>query len=325
MLISHQHPLNRSIMLSVLGVPNVGKSSLVNYLMGLDLSVVTHIPQTTRNKFHCILSIDRVEIILVDTPGIHKSNKEFNKRMNQQAREGTSGADINLLLIDLTKDIPDQISSFQSNFKEELGRSWMVFTKSDIAGTRTEESYERVFKEASELYPNLEKYFVVSSISGDNVHLLTGAICDAAPSGPHLYTKGEASNKNERFFVTEYIREQASLLLRDELPHEIAVLIDEYKDYRDLKDEMKKKICTEISATILVNRPSQRAIVIGTKGSMIKNIGINSRVKIETMVGGKIHLKLHVKVSPCWFKNNFVLEELGLPRAHDSNRVWRQK
>src|SRR5574343_569055 len=105
MLITHQHPLNKSITLSLLGAPNVGKSSLINYLLGFDLSIVTDRPQTTRNKFQCVLTIDRTEVILVDTPGVHSSNKEFNKRLNQQAREGANGADVNLLLVDLTREV----------------------------------------------------------------------------------------------------------------------------------------------------------------------------------------------------------------------------
>ena len=104
MLLTNQHPHNKSVMVSVLGAPNVGKSSMINYLLGLDLSVVTKRPQTTRNKFHCVFTVDHTEIVLVDTPGLHKSSMEFNKRLNEQAREGSEGVDINLLLIDLTRE-----------------------------------------------------------------------------------------------------------------------------------------------------------------------------------------------------------------------------
>ena len=110
MLIEHQHPDNKSIMVAVLGAPNVGKSSMINYLTGMDLSIVTRLPQTTRNKFHCVFTIDKTEVILVDTPGLHKSNQEFNKRMNQQAREGVFGADLNLMMIDLSKEVLQTMS-----------------------------------------------------------------------------------------------------------------------------------------------------------------------------------------------------------------------
>ncbi len=134
---------------------------------------------------------------------------------------------------------------------------------------------------------------------------------------------GSVSNKHERFFVTEYIREQVFNLVKEEVPYEVAVVIDDYQDFRD--KEMPNKVCTSIQASILVNKPSQRGILVGSGGAMIKKIGSQARERIEEMVGGQVFLKLHVKVSENWFKNNFVLEELGLPRALDSNRVWRKK
>jgi len=323
MLLEDQHPHNKAIMVAVLGAPNVGKSSLINVLLGTDLSVVTSKPQTTRNKFHCVLTVDRTEIVMVDTPGLHKSNQEFNKRLNEQARQGTEGADLNLLLIDISREILGQFSEFKENIAQELGPTWVVFTKSDKVENSENLPLKEVVEKASEILPSLEKFFLISNKEGTNIHELTGAICDRAQPGPHLYPNGDVSNKNQRFFVTEYIREQAFELLKDEVPYEVAVVIDEYKEVK--AKENPETFESHISASILVNRPSQRAIVIGSSGSMIKEIGIRSRKKIEVMTGGPVHLNLHVKVSPKWFKNNFVLEEIGLPRAHDSARVWRKK
>lgn len=321
MLLTDQHPHNKSIMVAVLGAPNVGKSSMINYLMGMDLSVVTHKPQTTRNRFHCVFTVDHTEVVLVDTPGIHRSSVEFNKRLNEQAREGVEGADLNLLLIDLSKELLVQVKEFTSLMEKELGRTWVVFTKADRIENADDLPLNEVFETIKELIPNAEKHFLISSKKGINMHDLTGALCDAATPGPHMYLDGSVSNKNERFFASEYIREQAFELLKDEIPYEVAVLIDEFKDVADKGEERQ----AHISATIIVNRPSQRGIVVGSKGSMIKEIGTRSRLKIQAMIGGQVHLNLHVKVSPRWFKNNFVLEELGLPRAHNSARVWRAK
>lgn len=323
MLLEDQHPHNKAIMVAVLGAPNVGKSSLINVLLGTDLTVVTNKPQTTRNKFHCVFTVDRTEIVMVDTPGLHKSNQEFNKRLNEQAREGTDGADLNLLLIDISREIMGQIVEFKENIEQELGPTWVVFTKSDKVENAENLPLKEVVEKARELIPSLEKYFLISNKEGTNIHELTGALCDKAEPGPHLYPNGDVSNKNQRFFVTEYIREQAFELLKDEVPYEVAVVIDEYKEVKGKTDP--ESFESHISASILVNRPSQRAIVIGSSGSMIKEIGIRSRKKIEVMTGGPVHLNLHVKVSPKWFKNNFVLEEIGLPRAKDSARVWRKK
>jgi GTP-binding protein Era len=323
MLLQDQHPHNKSIMVAVLGAPNVGKSSLINVLLGTDLTVVTSKPQTTRNKFHCVFTVDRTEIVMVDTPGLHKSSKELNRRLNEQAREGTEGADLNLLLIDISREILGQFVEFKENIEQELGPTWVVFTKADKVENAENLPLAEVVEKAKEIIPSIEKYFLISNKEGTNIHQLTGSICDRAQPGPHLYPNGDLSNKNQRFFVTEYIREQAFELLRDEVPYDIAVVIDEYKEVKSKVDpEMYE---SHISASILVNRPSQRAIVIGSKGSMIKEIGMRARKKIELMTGGPVHLNLHAKVSENWMKNNFVLEEIGLPRAKDSARVWRKK
>lgn len=328
MLITHQHPHNKSIMVAVLGSPNVGKSSLINYLMGMDLSIVSPRAQTTRNKISCVFTVDRTEIILVDTPGLHIGGNEINKRMNEQAREGVEGADLNLVMIDLTRQVLPQLAEFKKLMGEsELGPAWIIFTKGDLVANSEALPLKELVEKVKEELPSIEKYFVISSKTGDNIHDLTGALVDRAASGPHLYPNGEVSDKNERFFVSEYIREQAFDLLKDELPYEMAVVVEDFKDFRDRDGRCKteSKIFSHIAATILVNRPSQRAIVVGTKGMMIKEIGTRSRQKIESMIGGKINLNLHVKVSPKWFKNNLVLEQLGLPRAKDSARVWHAR
>jgi len=322
MLFENQHPLNKSIMIAVLGKPNVGKSSFINQLMGFDLTIVSPRPQTTRNQFHCAFTIDRTEVVLVDTPGIHSSSQELNKRMNGQAQMGAEGVELNFVLLDLTTDMIFEFKDFLKNFDAPLGRTWIIFTKSDLVN-KDELNLASVVSKLQELCPTIEKNFVISSKDGHNIHTLTGAIQDAALNAPHMYPAGDASNMNERFFATEYIREQAFRLLKEELPYEIAVIIDEYKDVRKKDEEAIPE--AHISASILVNRPSQRAIVVGRGGSIIKEIGVNARKKIEAMTGGKVHLNLHVKVSPKWMNNNYVLDEIGLPRTQNSARVWRKK
>ena len=318
MLLETQHPHNKHIMVAVLGKPNAGKSTLINQLMGFDLSIVSDRPQTTRNQFQCIFTIDRTEIVLVDTPGVHKAPQELNKRMNNQAQMAAEGVDLNLLLVDLA-DFPMQnFKDFLETIDWELGRTWIVFTKADVAKNADPVG---LYAEMVKLNANIEKMFVISAKDGTNIHLLTGALVDAAVPGPHLFPDGSASNKNERFFVTEYIREQAFRILKEELPYELAVVIDEYKDAK----EEKAAVAAHISASILVNRPSQRAIVVGRQGSVIKQIGTEARKKIEAMLEGQVHLNLHVKVSPKWFSNNWVLDELGLPRSQTAARVWRSK
>ena len=322
MLLEDQHPHNKAIMISVLGKPNVGKSSFINNLLGFDLTIVSSKPQTTRNHFHCAFTIDRTEVVLVDTPGVHSSAQELNKRINGQAIMGSEGVDINFVLCDLTTDVVAEFRDFLKNFDGQLGKTWIIFTKADLVDLE-KINQDFLTEKLKELCPSIEKSFVISSLDGHNIHLLLAAIEKAAVNAPHLYPGGEVSNKNERFFATEYIREQAFRLLKEELPYEIAVVIDEYKDMRGRGEDTKVE--AHISASILVNRPSQRAIVVGRGGSVIKEIGINARKKIEAMIGGQVHLNLHVKVSPKWFNNNWVLDEIGLPRTQNSHRVWRKK
>jgi GTP-binding protein Era len=242
--------------------------------------------------------------------------------MNGQAQMGAEGVDINFVLLDLSTDIVTEFKEFLKNFDAPLTRTWIIFTKADLIKIEELNLAPKLVK-LQELCPSIEKHFVISSKDGHNIHQLTGAIADAAQNAPHLYPGGDASNMNERFFVTEYIREQAFRLLQEELPYEIAVIIDEYKDIKKKNEEAIPE--AHISASILVNRPSQRAIVVGRGGSIIKEIGVNARKKIEAMIGGKVHLNLHVKVSPKWFNNNYVLDEIGLPRTQKSTRVWRKK
>lgn len=320
MLIENQHPHNKSIMIALLGRPNAGKSTLVNYLLGFDLAIVSHKPQTTRNQFHCVFTIDHTEVVLVDTPGVHKSSQELNIRMNGQAKLGAEGVDLNFILLDLTsEDLVSDFREFMEEFNNNLSRSWLLFTKSDLV---PEKNLDEVFAQLKEIQPELERYFVISSKTGDNIEQINAAIIDEAQEGPHLYPNGDVSNKNQRFFATEYIREQAFKILKDELPYELAVVIE---DFQDASRQEESKLDAKISASILVNRPSQRAIVVGSKGRVIKEIGTNARKKIEAMVGGRVHLNLHVKVAPKWFRNNFVLDEIGLPRTQNSHRVWRKR
>jgi GTP-binding protein Era len=322
MLLEDQHPHNKHVMIAVLGRPNAGKSTLINHLLGFDLTIVSAKPQTTRNQFHCAFTIDHTEVVLVDTPGIHKTNQELNKRMNHQAAMGSEGVDKNFILLDITDRPLQTFQDLMSNIEWQLGPAWIIFTKCDLVEAGAFDGLG-LFLELKKIRPEIERYFTISAKDGTNVHELTGAICDIAQPGPHFYADGSVSNKNERFFATEYIREQAFHLLKEELPYELAVVIDEYKDMKDR--DTSSPIAAHISASILVNRPSQRAIVVGRQGSVIKEIGTGARKKIEAMVGAKVHLNLHVKVSPNWFSNNWVLDELGLPRSQTQARVWRKK
>jgi GTP-binding protein Era len=351
MLITHQHPLNRSLTVSLLGAPNVGKSTLINCLTQQDLCIVTPVPQTTRNKLRCVYHEDLIELIFTDTPGLHLSYQELNLRFNEQALLSLKqGHDLNLLCVDLSRPVLEQVQSFKSFIQREyekctLSETWLVLTKVDKVKSNIKDQniYSDIFAMAKNILPELTQYFIVSHDSQD-YKLLKDALLKKAPNSPHLFPDGDLSDKNLRFFASEYIREACFLHLKEELPHECAVIIDDYQDRSSQKDfteqlffeaqekkksieeplKQAKKIVAKISATIIVNRPSQRSIVIGAGGKMIKTIGIHARSRIEKLLGGQIILALHVSVKPKWFKNNWLLEELGLPRSQFSPRVWRE-
>ena len=322
MIIEHQNMKNKSITAAVLGLPNAGKSTLINALLGYDLSIVSSRPQTTRNHFQCVMNVDETEIILIDSPGVHNSTQELNIRMNGQAKFATEGADVNFIVVDSSKDVLSGLDHFLKIIDYQYGPAWLVLTKSDQS-TFSEEVLSELKSTIKEKYDFIEEIFYTSAKEEENLHEIVGSLCDRAKPSPHFYPRGDVSNKNMRFFVTEYIREQVFHQLKAELPYEIAVTIDEYRDGYQTEDG--KKYAALISATIHVNRPSQRAIVVGAKGTQIKKIGQEARAKIEAMIGSKAFLNLHVKVSPRWFKKNHLLEELGLPRTQESHRVWRAR
>lgn len=317
MLFEHQHPHNKSLTVSVIGPPNVGKSTLINCYMGMDFSIVTSRPQTTRNRFQCVALIDHTELIFVDTPGVHLSNQEINIRMNGQARDSLSGADLNILILDLSLDVRRQWEVMLKYLPESWAKTWVVFNKADrVQDPKEREKIPHFYEELKSKIPLLEQYFVLSAKDEGNVYQLTGALLDEAPSRPHRFKDGNLSNKSERFFITEYIRKEAFEILQQEVPYELAVQVDEFKTEGD---------DVRVAATLLVNRPSQRAIVVGSKGANIKTIGTEARRRIEDLLEMRVHLKLHVKVVPGWFNKNNILESLGLPRTIESKRVWRRE
>ena len=317
MLFENQYPHNCSMVIAVLGVPNVGKSSLINAYMGMDLSIVTHRPQTTRNKFKCVALIDHTELIFVDTPGVHLCRQEINIRMNGQARESLPGADVNLLVLDLTRDLEEQVQTMVKYLSAPWKKTWVVFNKMDRAQDLEVRAEIPVFyRKLQEIIPAVEKFFVVSAEREENLHELTAALLDEAPNRRHQFPAGELSNKNEKFFVMEYIRKAAFEILKEEIPYQLAVQVDSFE---------RAEKGMSITATLVVGRASQRAIVIGAGGCNIKTIGTNAREQIERMMRERVYLGLHVKVTSKWFKNNKFLESQGLPRVAESKRVWRQR
>ncbi len=279
---------------AILGRPNVGKSTLVNYLVGQKISIVTHKPQTTRNKIFGIANFKEGQIILIDTPGLHKANKELNKAMMKEALRSIEDADLNIFITDVS---PNNFEKDQEFLKILENRKNILFiNKIDLI-------------KKPELLPMIEKYndsglfleiVPISLLKGDNLERITEVIFKYLPEGPAFYPDDITSTESIRFIVAEIIREKVFLKTREEIPYSTSVIIDYFQE----EDGIIK-----IGATIIVEKDSQKKIVIGSKGSMIKEIGKAAREELEIFLGKKVFLELFVKVVKNWTKNPRKVQE----------------
>ncbi len=279
---------------AILGRPNVGKSTLVNYLVGQKISIVTHKPQTTRNKIFGIANFKEGQIILIDTPGLHKANKELNKAMMKEALKSIEDADLNIFITDVS---PNNFEKDQEFLKILENRKNLLFiNKIDLI-------------KKPELLPMIEKYndtglfleiVPISLLKGDNLEKITEVIFKYLPEGPAFYPDDITSTESIRFIVAEIIREKVFLKTREEIPYSTSVIIDYFQEEDDI---------IKIGATIIVEKDSQKKIVIGSKGSMIKEIGKAAREELEIFLGKKVFLELFVKVVKNWTKNPRKVQE----------------
>ncbi len=279
---------------AILGRPNVGKSTLVNYLVGQKISIVTHKPQTTRNKIFGIANFKEGQIILIDTPGLHKANKELNKAMMKEALRSVEDADLNIFITDVS---PNNFEKDQEFFKILENRKNILFiNKIDLI-------------KKPDLLPMIEKYndtglfleiVPISLLKGENLEKITEVIFKYLPEGPAFYPDDITSTEPIRFIAAEIIREKVFLKTREEIPYSTSVIIDYFNEEDNI---------IRIGATIVVEKDSQKKIVIGSKGSMIKEIGKAAREELEIFLGKKVFLELFVKVVKNWTKNPIKVQE----------------
>ena len=272
---------------SILGRPNAGKSTLLNALLGTKVAIVAPRPQTTRNAIQGVLTKPQAQIVFVDTPGIHKSTTMLNKRMMDSVRASAS-ADVVLFLVDATARPSEEDAQALDLIKKLEAPAIAVLNKVDLVSPK-----QKVL-EVITRYQGLHEFaaFVpISALKGDGLDLLLKEIIQRLPPGPELYPKDYLTDQPERFLAAELIREQVLKLTREEVPHAVHVMVEKWEDTPKL---------IRIAATIYVERPGQKIIVIGTGGSMLKRIGTMARMQIETMTGKKVFLQTFVKVQPNW-------------------------
>lgn len=292
----------KSGFVTIIGEPNVGKSTLLNSILKEKVAIVSPKPQTTRNKIIGILNEDDCQVIFIDTPGIHKSKNVLDQYMQDSVVKAVEGVDLILVVLDGTRPIRDSELKLVEKYDKE--NTILVINKVD------ESSYEKLYPKL-QLFnglKNIKDIVPISAKKGNNVDLLVDIIKNHLSPGVKYFLNGEFTDKSERFLVSEAIREKILLLLQDEIPHGVAVDIIEYKE--------NPKLYT-ISADLVCERASHKKILIGKDGEMLKKIGQQARKEIEQIVGTKVMLKLFVKVRENWRNNKTYVNDFG----YDSNEL----
>lgn len=289
----------KSGFVGIIGRPNVGKSTLMNQLIGQKIAITSPVSQTTRNRLRGILTTEKAQIIFVDTPGIHKPHHSLGKIIVKNAKTAINAVDIILLVVD-------------SSTKSGGGDRYIIdllktVNQPIILGLNKSDQQPENYQEIEESYASLIQDYnwpilKFSALTGDGLENLQNSLIEQLDFGPYYYPPDLITDQPERFIMGELIREQILQMTRQEIPHSVAIAIE--------KVEETPKV-TKIFAAINVERNSQKGIMIGQKGSMLKAIGTAAREQIQKLIAGEVYLKLFVKVEPQWRQSNLRLAEFG--------------
>ncbi len=288
----------KSGFVTMIGRPNVGKSTLMNGLIGQKVAITSNKPQTTRNRIQTVYTDEEMQIVFVDTPGLHKSKNKLGDYMVTAAKSTLNEADVILWLVEPASFIGGGEKAIIETLKTVRNPIILVINKIDTV--KKEELLHVIDTYRKEL--DFAEVVPVSALKGKNFDTLLSCIKKYLPYGPFFYDKETLTDQPERQIVAELIREKALRCLQDEIPHGIAVCIDTMK--------FEKKI-VEIEATIVCERESHKGIIIGKGGSMLKKIGSLARGDIERMLGKQVNLKLWIKVKKDWRDSDFLLKNFG--------------
>jgi GTPase len=290
----------KSGFISIIGRPNVGKSTFLNRVIGQKIAIMSDKPQTTRNKVQGVLTTDDAQLIFIDTPGIHKPKHKLGDFMMKVAQNTLKEVDLILFMVNAAEGFGRGEEFILEKFQSVKTPIFLVINKIDQIHPdelfKVIESYKEKYS-FSEIIP-------ISALEGNNVERLLEQIKTYIPEGPQYYPPDQVTDHPERFIVSELIREKALHLTREEIPHSLAVLIDKM-ERRDDKDLI------HVMATIIVERDSQKGIVIGKQGKMLKEIGKRARLDIENLLGSKVFLELWVKVQKDWRNKMSQLRDFG--------------
>jgi len=288
----------RSGFVSLVGRPNAGKSTLMNALIGQKIAIVADKPQTTRNSIQGVLTLEEAQVVFLDTPGIHKADTPLNKRMMETVRASLEERDLLLFLIDAARPSMEEDRRALDMIRKTGTPVVLVLNKVDLLPRK------------DTLLPLIEKYkemhefadFVpVSAAKGTGLDELRKVILERMPEGPAYFPKDHVTDQPERFLAAELVREKVLLATRQEVPHSVTVAVDRWEETASI---------TRIYATIRVERPGQKGIIIGAGGATLKRIGTQARHEMERLFGMKIYLDLHVRVQPGWREKAAFLDAL---------------
>ncbi len=283
----------RSGFVCILGKPNAGKSTLLNALAGQKLAIVSPKPQTTRNRVQGILNIPKkkgqpaAQVILIDTPGVHKADSSLGKKMMQEVHGALEGCDLVYLIIDATKKLEIGDQYLLEMLKKSATPAFLLLNKIDLLD---KQKLLPVIAQFSERH-SFREVVPISALRKDGIEVLLKATVAALPEGPRYFPEDQVTDLPMRFMAAEAIREQVLHATKEEVPHSTAVVIEQFEEDQRL---------TRIAAAIFCEREGQKAILVGKGGQMLKLIGTKARLDIEKLVGTKVFLELFVKVQPKW-------------------------
>lgn len=294
--------ISKSGFVAIIGRPNVGKSTLLNNIMGTKIAIMSDKPQTTRNKIRAVYTDDAGQIIFIDTPGIHKPKTKLGSYMMNVALTTLQEVDIILYLIDVTEKFGPGEQFILNQLKDVKSTPvYLILNKIDLIHP---EQLLPIIDQYRQLY-DFTEIIPISALNGNNITTLKEQIFNVLPEGPYYYPPDQLVEHPERFIVAELIREKILHLTREEVPHSIAVVIETMRPGDENPDTIL------IQAVIYTERPTQKGIIIGKNGSMLKEIGKLAREDIEKLLGSRVFIELWVKVKEDWRNRDYLLRDFG--------------
>ena len=295
-------PKSRSGFVTIIGRSNVGKSTFLNYVIGKKVAITTHKPQTTRNVLRGVYNSEDAQIVFVDTPGVQKGKTALDKKMNKAAFASLYDVDLILYMIDCNQKINDEDKLILKSLKNLDTPKFLVVNKID---NLKNEAYmvENVLNLMNEL--PFDEVFYISSLDGNNVERMLNKAISYLPEGEPFFSEDTENLQSEAFMISEIIREKILLLTREEIPHSVGVIIESIKEDEEVEDLLV------IEAKVIVEKASQKGIVIGKNGLMLKEIGTEARKEIVRTIKRKVYLELYVTVEPNWRSSDLGVKKAG--------------